>query len=381
MKKKGITEHDLKVGEAVPWDVHCEEGNLLVRKGHVISSLKQIDILVKRGRYIATHPETAPPSLQEQRAQPSVVRMLNAANKRLDGLLHAVATQDHDHHTNKKDQLLEVARIINAAADMQPNVALACILHNQKVGSYAVRHCIDTAIVARIIARAMKKGPAENLIIGAAALTMNVGMLNHQERMQGAREALSSADRAIINHHPLQSVELLRLAGVDDEAWLACILMHHENENGSGYPFGKVSKDISLDAKIISLADRYCARVSARSYRRSLVPNAALRDIMTEGKDSIDPILVATFIRELGIFPIGTFVRLENGEIGVVTARGSSTTTPIVDALVGPRGAPLEAVIKRDTSKTLHGIREVLTEHQAAIGFNLDQLWGPIASP
>lgn len=375
MTKKRIHEHDLKVGEAVPWDVHSEEGDLLVRKGHVISSVKQLDVLIKRGMYQASHPS----AVATGSAPPSVLRMLNAANRRLDQLLrHIVAQHDHE---SQKERLLEVARIVIAAVDLQPNVALACILHNQKVGSYAVRHCIDTAIVARIIARAMKKGPAEKLIIVAAALTMNVGMLAHQERMQATKEVLSPEDKAIIQQHPVRSVELLRHAGVDDEVWLGCILMHHENEDGSGYPFGKRSHDIPLDAKIISLADRYCARVSSRHYRKSLVPNAALRDIMTEGKDNVDLALVSTFIKELGIFPIGTFVRLENGEIGVVTAKGNSTTTPIVDALVGPRGAPLDAVIKRDTSKTLHGIREVLTEHQAAIGFNLDQLWGPIAAP
>ncbi len=375
MTKKRIHEHDLKVGEAVPWDVHSEEGDLLLRKGHVISSVKQLDILIKRGLYQASHP----PPAGVASAHPSVLRMLNAANRRLEQLLrHIVTQQDHE---SQKDRLLEVARIVMAAVDLQPNVALACILHNQKVGSYAVRHCIDTAIVARIIARAMKKAPAEKLIIVAAALTMNVGMLAHQERMQATREVLSPEDKAVISQHPIRSVELLRHAGVDDEVWLGCVLMHHENEDGSGYPFGKRSHDIPLDAKIISLADRYCARVSARHYRKSLVPNAALRDIMTEGKESVDLALVSTFIKELGIFPIGTFVRLENGEIGVVTAKGSSTTTPIVDALVGPRGAPLDAVIKRDTSKTLHGIREVLTEHQAAIGFNLDQLWGPVAAP
>lgn len=373
MTKKRILEHDLQVGAAVPWDVHSEEGDLLVRKGHVISNVKQLDVLIRRGLYLAAHPMPASSAVR-----PSVVRMLNAANRRLEQLLNHIATQSD--HESQKERLLEVAKVVMAAVEMQPNVALACILHNQKVGSYAVRHCIDTAIVARIIARAMKKVPAEKLVIVAAALTMNVGMISHQERLQDKKDVLSLDDRAIIHQHPARGVELLRHAGIDDEVWLGCVLMHHENENGSGYPFGKRSHDIPLDAKIISLADRYCARVSARHYRKSLVPNAALRDIMSEGKDSVDPALVSTFIKELGIFPIGTFVRLENGEVGVVTAKGNSTTTPIVDALVGPRGAPLDAVIKRDTSKTLHGIREVLTEHQAAIGFNLDQLWGPIAA-
>ncbi len=376
MTKKRVSEHEheLMVGETLPWDVHSEDGNLLVRKGHVISSVKQLEILIKRGLYISTHPHPATPNANTP--SPSVLRMLNAANKRLDVLLRAITNGMHV----GQEKLLEVAKIVHIAVDLEPNVALACILHNQKEGSYAIRHCIDTAIVALVIAKALKKGPEEKLVIIAASLTMNVGMLTHQERMQGTREALATVDLALIRRHPQQSVQLLRQTGVSDEAWLGFILMHHENEDGTGYPFGKHGKDIPLDAKIISLADRYCARVSTRDYRKSLVPNAALRDIMTEAKDSIDLALVSTFIKELGIFPIGTFVRLENGEIGVVSAKGNSTTTPIVDALVGPRGAPLSKVIKRDTSLALQGIREVLTEHQAAIGFTLDQLWGPIAS-
>ena len=371
MSKKKISEHDLTIGAAVPWDVFSEDGELLVRKGHVVSSVKQLDILIKRGLYAATH--SHPPKPQ---SHPSVVRMLNAANQRLEFLSREIIAGKG----GEKEKLLEVAHLVYAAVDLHPNVALACILHNQKVGSYAIRHCIDTAVVARMIARALKKSPAEKLIIVAAALTMNLGMLAHQERLQAHKDALSPADQEIIHQHPAKSVELLRHAGVDDEVWLACVLLHHENEDGSGYPYGKKGRDVPLDAKIISLADRYTARVSARHYRKSLVPNAALRDMVMEGNSNLEQSLVATFIKELGIFPIGTFVRLENGEIGVVTSRGSSSTTPIVDCLIGPRGAPLDKVNRRDTSKVLCGIREVLTEHQAAVGFNLDQLWGPVAS-
>ncbi|MBI3230297.1 MAG: HD domain-containing protein [Burkholderiales bacterium] len=373
MTKKKIREHDLTVGEAVPWDVFSEEGELLVRKGHVVSSVKQLDILIKRGLYAASH---AHPPKSETYIQPSVVRMLNSANKRLEFLSREIIAGKG----GEKEKLLEVAHLVYAAVDLQPNVALACILHNQKVGMYAIRHCIDTAIVARMIAKAMKKSAAEKLVIIAAALTMNLGMLAHQERLQSHKDALSPEDAEIIKRHPIHTVDMLRHAGVDDEVWLACVLLHHENEDGSGYPFGKRGHDVPLDAKIISLADRYTARVSSRNYRKSLVPNAALRDMLLEGNSSVDQSLVATFIKELGTYPIGTFVRLENGEIGVVTSRGASSTTPIVDSLIGPRGAPLERVNRRDTSKPLCGVREVLSEHQAAVGFNLDQLWGPVAS-
>lgn len=375
MPKRRVCPTEIAVGEAVPWDIHCDEGNLLLRKGHIVSSLKQLDVLVLRGlRASHIHPV---PDLPEPKKPPSVLRMLNAVNHRLTSLLHGMITE----HDNKKEQLLQIAKFVVAATDLNPNVALACILHNQKVGSYAIRHCIDSAVVSLLIARAMKKAPAEVLVITAASLTMNIGMLEQQERMQVTREKLSDADRDAISQHPQHSVDLLRRAGVDDDMWLMCVLLHHETENGTGYPFGKRGHEIPVDAKIISLADRYCARVSARQYRKSLVPNAALRDLMTEGKETIDMSLISTFIKELGIYPTGTFVRLENGEIGVVTAKGKSTTTPIVDSLVGPRGAPLDEIIRRDTSKTLCGIREVLNEYQAGIGFRLDQLWGPVAEP
>ena len=133
-------------------------------------------------------------------------------------------------------------------------------------------------------------------------------------------------------------------------------------------------------AAIEELADRYCARVCARSYRKALLPNAALRDILISGKTTIDPMLVMLFIRELGTYPIGSFVKLENGEIGVVTSKGATTTTPYVHSLIGPRGAPLAMPIKRDTQKPLQSIREVLHRDQVPIRFAMRQIWGEIAS-
>jgi hypothetical protein len=110
-----------------------------------------------------------------------------------------------------------------------------------------------------------------------------------------------------------------------------------------------------------------------------LLPNAALRDILIGGKTTVDLMLVTLFIRELGTYPIGTFVKLENGEIGVVTSKGPTTTTPYVHCLIGPRGAALSMPIKRDTQKPLHAIREVLHRDQVQIRFNMRQLWGEIA--
>lgn len=378
MDQHRINMSDIVIGEALPWDVYDANGHLLMRRGSIVERANQVQSLVERGLFVDAKSMTkktqqpAPAKIQER---PSALRLVNLANKRLERLLYNLSNE-----AGVPEKILEVARALIYATKINPDIALACILLNQEAGNYPVRHCIDTALVSLLVTTSMKKTPDEILMTTAAALTMNVGMLRQQEAMQNSSDPLTDEDKKIIYDHPQESVNLLKNVGVDNAEWLSYVLQHHENEDGSGYPLGKASHDIPDCAKIISVADRYCARVSGRHYRKSLLPNAALRDILLADKKNIDPALTTCFIRELGIYPTGTFVKLENGEVGVVTGKGETTTTPHVHALIGPRGAPLSFPIKRDTSKQLFSIREVLHEDKAALRFSMQQLWGDEAS-
>jgi HD domain len=316
---------------------------------------------------------TAPGAAQT----PSVLRMLGAASRRLQLVLGDIAQGGA---ADARGALQQVARVVTAAFDLQPEVALASIVHNQGAGPYPVRHSIDSALVALMLARALKKTSSEVQTATLAALSMNVGMLAQHERLQRSSMALSAEDAHLIGEHPAAGVALLRAVGVTDADWLDCVLLHHKNENGSGYPGGRRDAQLPDAAKIVALADRYCARVSSRSYRAAMTPNAALRDILREGRNIMDGQLAAVFIRELGIYPIGSCVRLLNGEIGIVTRKGATSITPIVDVLVGARGTMPAAVIRRDTQNDRHAICEVLGKAHAATGLRLEQLWGPVAS-
>lgn len=319
--------------------------------------------------------ETGSAPSQPQQA-PSILRMVNSAHKRLEHLLFNIHSEP-----NVQQQILEIAKSLILATNLNRQIALGCIFLNQTEGSYAVRHCVDSAVVALLLARELDKSPNEILTIMAAALTMNVGMLQHQEQLQSRLSAISDRDIALIHRHPQEGVNVLTQAGIDDADWLSFVLLHHENEDGSGYPSGKIGEEIPLSAKIISLADRYCARVSSRRYRKSLLPNEALSDILLSDYNSIDPMLTTCFIKVLGIYPTGATVRLKNGEIGVISDSGSSTNTPIVRALVGSNGAPLYPPAERDTSNEHYSISEMLTEEQAGVRFSMQQVWGEQARP
>lgn len=314
-----------------------------------------------------------PVSVQDS---PSVLRLINQVHRRLENALFNLNTLP-----DAQGEILDIARALTEAADCNPDIALACILLNQEEGTYAVRHCIDSAVVALLVARALGQGPSETLTIMAAALTMNIGMLPSQEQLQSRLNAISEQEIEEIHHHPQQSVDMLKAVGIDGDDWLTYVLLHHENEDGSGYPFGKKGEEIPLNAKIIALADRYCARVSSRGYRKSLLPREALSDILLADHQSVDPMLTSCFIRVLGIYPTGAVVRLASGEIGVIAGKGERSTTPVVHALIGPNGAPLATLLRRDTATEHFAIREMLSEEGAGVRFSMEQVWGDAAKP
>lgn len=370
MTIRRLTHGDIRIGELLAWDVFGDNGALLVRKGFLPSSDAQVDNLVERGSIDDPAVTAAAAPAAEP---PSVLRLLNHAVAELEPLLHRIAAGGG----SVQAELEQVALLVIQAVDVNPEVAAACILHNQQAAAYAVRHCVDTAVVAQIVARAVKRPAGEMLAMTLAALTMNVGML----RLQDERGQLSDDEKALVRAHPERGAALLRQAGIADPIWLDCVLSHHENEDGSGYPRGLAGDAIALPAKLIALADRYCARVSDRPFRKPMLPNAALRDILLEARHALDAQLGAVLIRELGIYPVGTYVRLLNGEVGVVSRKGLNSTTPYVQSIIGPRGAPLEVFLQRDTRGDLSAIRDVLSAEQVDAQIRMDQVWGRSALP
>ncbi|MGZ9045412.1 MAG: HD-GYP domain-containing protein, partial [Telluria sp.] len=205
----------------------------------------------------------------------------------------------------------------------------------------------------------------------AAALTMNAGMVRLVEVLQLKDGALSDEERSAVRRHPSEGAELLRRAGVTDEDWLAYVLMHHETEDGSGYPAGR--RDVPENARLVGLADRYCALVSARNYRRSLLPPQACRKLLADcGDDPLAPHLART----VGFYPAGTLVRLHGGEVGVV----SCGQGPVVHALRDAAGKRLAPPMARDAREPQYAIDAALHEDDARLRFSMRQVWGAAAA-
>jgi HD-GYP domain-containing protein (c-di-GMP phosphodiesterase class II) len=376
---------DIVLGEALLCDVYGEHDVLLLRRGHVISSEHLLEKMMDRGIFVDDADYALFPSAQKNDAAPqeskdtrSSLRLIQQANLQLDQLLAALA--EGDRGTQVLSGLQEVAGQIMEAVEINPDVALASILFKQNADGYSARHSVATAIIVLLMAQAMQKTESEIHAIVGAAISMNASLYKLQEVLQSRESGPTPEEAEIIRQHPQASIAILKQLGVTDEAWLAYVHHHHENIDGTGYPMGISGADIPENAKLIATADRYTALIAPRSYRPSILSGEALRSMLMDRGKGIDETMAANFVRVLGIYPPGSFVKLASGEIAIVTKRTKNSRAPIVHALLAPRGSPLPFPHKRETEHERYAIREAVRPDWSIIPFNMQHIWGKEAS-
>ncbi|HEY8102698.1 MAG TPA: HD domain-containing phosphohydrolase [Burkholderiaceae bacterium] len=380
MNKISLRSGHIQIGQPLQWDIYNEQGELLLKKGNIVHTAHQLNALIERGLFAeaneidigkvhrekaAVHQRAVVPEL------PSIIRMLNGVAHQLGPLLYSL-----HHQSDAQNSIMDVAKEVVRTTNLNPNIALASIFLNHAIADHAIRHSLNVAIISILVGKVMKKSEDELSALVAAALTMNLSMLRKQNEYQERSDALTEYEREAIQQHPHESVRMLELAGVTNQDWLSSVLHHHEFEDGSGYPFGKTADAIPQNAKILTLSDMFCARVTGRSYRKPLLPNGALRNLFVDEQAKVDKKLAPYFIGAIGFYPSGTSVKLQNGEMAIVTYQGHSPQTPVVQSYLGPFGAPLAFPIKRDTLNSRFAIIQAISLEDAPLCFSMHQIWG-----
>ncbi|MGH8145334.1 MAG: HD-GYP domain-containing protein [Rhodanobacteraceae bacterium] len=356
----------LEVGEPLPRDVRDANGTLLLREGHAATSDKQLETLMRHGSWSNTVVSVADD--QKYRAR-SPLALVLAARRHLQALLIDPPP------TAFVSELLRIAGEVRKACRANADVALASILMCRDE-PYAIRHPVNVAIASYITGNAMQLDAATLTSTAAAALTMNVGMLELQEQLQTLPGTLSREQRAEVERHCDRGAALLRDYGVTDALWLEIVRDHHERPDGSGYPTGKTADRLGVPTQLVSLADVYCARVSERQHRPAMRPNAALRWLFLNEGTTLDEQHAAMFIKTLGIYPPGTGVRLQNGSVGVVTHRGSSGQRPRISSITTQDGSRASTPIRRSEDAPGHAVSEVVDLDALGLNANMQALWG-----
>jgi HD-GYP domain-containing protein (c-di-GMP phosphodiesterase class II) len=174
-----------------------------------------------------------------------------------------------------------------------------------------------------------------------SAVFHDVGLRDCPAEVLMRPDPLDPKDRSLIEQHPMRSVEYLLNQKSFRKSALSQMVVafeHHRNYDNSGYPGGSRRPDIF--SRIVTIADVYDALTTQRPWRNAYMPDETLGMMTREAGRRFDAALMKVFVNTLGLYPVGTLVRLDSGDLGVVVyggGEGQRLSRPII-ALLGRDG-------------------------------------------
>jgi len=172
-----------------------------------------------------------------------------------------------------------------------------------------------------------------NIINGA--LLHDVGMLKLPKEVMEKRGGLSDAEHQLIRSHPVLAQKMVVKVMHFSNDVGTIVLQHHERWDGEGYPNHLAGDNIDIGARIVSIADAFEAMVSPKPYRDSITGYQAMKNLLSDNSRRFDPTLLKAFVLIMGIYPISSIVRLNNGAIARISeVRATAPLRPKVQVII-----------------------------------------------
>jgi putative nucleotidyltransferase with HDIG domain len=207
--------------------------------------------------------------------------------------------------------------------------AMSSIVRLKSKDEYTYMHSVAVSTLMVNLARELKLGPEETQEAGVAGLLHDIGKMAVPTALLQKAGPLSDTEFKVVRTHPVRGHAILTGSEGVSEAALDVCLHHHEKMDGTGYPDCLSGDKISLFARMGAVCDVYDAVTSNRPYKAAWTPPEALAR-MYAWKGHFDPATLAAFIRSLGIYPVGSLVRLKSGTLAIVREQTADLTRPFV---------------------------------------------------
>jgi HD-GYP domain-containing protein (c-di-GMP phosphodiesterase class II) len=352
-----INSSELKPGQVFSAPVYSEGENLLVP---ALVPLRQkdidllfswgIDIVKTEGSIIATEdvaeiPEEEAASSAKKGSIKFSIRAVqqNAgsyrAYKTLIEKLNSVITGIKSGVDVEMRSIDNICALLLKDLRDHPDSFVDFILGGEVEGHELAKSSINTAILSALTAQALNLPNHKIHYIVAGALLHDVGMLRLSKGITEKKGGLSEQELEQIKSHPLHSSKIVtkELFGPHEVNLIA--LQHHERWDGKGYPDHILGPAIDIGARIVSVADAFEAMVSKKSYRNSMVGYQAIKNLLADNSRRFDPAVIMAFTKIMGIYPIGSIVRLNDGSVArVVSVHPDTPLRPLIQMLMDKNG-------------------------------------------
>jgi len=196
---------------------------------------------------------------------------------------------------------------------------------------YTFAHSVNTAILAISLGTFLSLNKNQVAMLGMAGLLHDIGKVSLPHEIVNKPAKLTDEEWAVMQRHPVEgALTLSDVPGVTKMAMVSAF-EHHQHGTNRGYPQIEGEPHRHLISQIVSLADAYEAITAARVYYRSRTsPDQAIRILLKNRGVLFDPILVKAFVNMIGLFPVGTLVKMDTGEVGLVSHQTRDLLRPRV---------------------------------------------------
>lgn len=370
----------LTVGQPLPFRVLDAHDRLLLNAGHVLADDAQFEALVERGAWAerplveAERAARAAAAAAQQRAAAPPTSLFDRWERLLwqfDKLTRALVRRE-----TSGAAVAPFLASLRALIDQDPDVALfLCVRQDdRRFALYALTHALHCAVLVLLTGRQLGWPAGKLESLGGAALTMNLAVLELQATMAEQDDPPSARQLEQIRAHPEASAQLLRVAGIADEAWLATVAQHHEQAGGGGYPRGLV--EVSDLAQVLRAADIYMAKISARAKRPAMTPQQATRQLFQQRPNDA---LMMAMVKTIGVHPPGSLLQLASGEVAVSIRQPAKGTQPLAATLSDRQGKPVGETHRRDTAQPEFAVTGPLVDAKSYPRVLPERVYGWIA--
>lgn len=186
---------------------------------------------------------------------------------------------------------------------------------------YLYNHSVNVCVMAIAFGQRLGMGKRLCSDLGMAALFHDVGMIGLPLEILNKPGKFSAAEAEVMKRHAVYSVKSLLKQKALNEGMIRRILAayeHHMDFNLAGYPRVARRRNLNLFSRIIQIVDAFDGMTTAKPYREAYLPDEALKVMLKESGTKFDPTLLKVFVNMIGVFPLGTFVQLDTGEMGLV---------------------------------------------------------------
>ena len=242
--------------------------------------------------------------------------------------------------------------------------------------NFIVMQSLRSTVIAIAVGLQLKLSLSKLTELGMSCMMHEIGLLRLSPQLYMTDKPLTISEKKALLSHPIVAYDILKSYNFPLSICLGA-LEHHERENGSGYPQKEDGSKISLYAKIIAVACSYETMTSSRQYRESQNGNAAMIELLKNTGNQYDEAVIKALLYSISLFPLGTYVYLSDGKIGMsVDVNPLDPKNPVIELInetdkngnpktVQPGGRDL-SITRALTESELNDLLKSMTKEKAA---------------